>query len=339
VNDGFSIDAKINQSMTADTAVGISKSIGTGFLKFAKALQRLKPDIMVVLGDRYELLPAAVSALIARIPIAHIHGGESSQGVIDEAIRHSITKMASVHFPCAEEYRRRIIQMGENPNYVFNYGAPGLDALHTLPLFEKKQMEEALQFDVRGKVAIVTYHTATLDTESPLGQIRSVLKAIQRFDMKAVFTMANADAGGAIVNKEIRDFCRRHKQRYCWHPNLGQKLYFSCMKNFDVMVGNSSSGIIEAPLFNIPVVNVGDRQKGRLRSSNIIDVRCTAEDITRGLRRALAPAFRQGLQESDNPYLKYRDGKISWRIKEKLKQIPLSDEMLKKEFRDIALTA
>ncbi|MFH2138224.1 MAG: UDP-N-acetylglucosamine 2-epimerase [Candidatus Omnitrophota bacterium] len=336
--DGFTIDEKINMLMTADTAVGICTSIGTGFREFAKALQRLQPDIMVVLGDRYELLPAVVSALIARIPIAHIHGGETSQGAIDEAIRHSITKMSALHFPCAEEYKKRIIQLGENPKYVFNYGAPGLDAFLALQLFEKPQLEDALRFDLNGKLALATYHPATLDSKSPLSQIRSMLAAIKRIDIKVVFTMANADTGGNVVNTEIRNFCRLNRRQYRFCPNLGQKLYFSCMKNFDVMVGNSSSGIIEAPLFKIPVVNVGDRQKGRLRSPNIIDVSCTADAITHGLRRSLQHDFRKGLRNIKSPYLKYFDGKTSYRIKEKLKRVILGDKMLKKEFRDIIFT-
>ncbi|MFC1558941.1 UDP-N-acetylglucosamine 2-epimerase, partial [candidate division KSB1 bacterium] len=257
--DGFRINEKIDMSMTEDTEVGIVKSIGKGCEKFIGVFQRLKPDIIVLLGDRFELISAAVSALIAKIPIAHIHGGETTQGAIDEAVRHSITKMSSIHFASTEEYRNRIIQMGENPRYVYNFGSPSLDRIKKLKLLNKDELQKSLRFNLKGKVAIITYHPVTLEKDTATDQIVTILNAIDSINCKAIFTMANADIGGSKINRAIRKFCDKKPVKYKFLENLGQINYFNSLKNFDLMIGNSSSGIIESAAFRIPVVNIGDR--------------------------------------------------------------------------------
>lgn len=335
--DGFEIDEKINMSMTDDTDIGISKSISTGFTKFAYSYQKLKPDLIVLLGDRCELISAAMPAVIAKIPVAHIHGGETTQGAIDEAIRHSITKMSALHFACTETYRVRIIQMGENPRFVFNYGAPGLDNLYKLKFLNKDELEEVLGFDLNGRNAIITYHPATLEKSSARSQIVNLLKAVDDFDFKAVFTMANADIGGSAINREIRKFCKKGSKRYKFFRNLGQVVYLSCLKDFDIMIGNSSSGIIESPSFKLPVVNIGDRQKGRVRERNVIDVNYSKSGIQKGINLALSDNFKSKIKDIKNPYDKYCDGKTSYRIKEKLKKIKVGEHLMKKKFYDISV--
>jgi UDP-N-acetylglucosamine 2-epimerase (non-hydrolysing)/GDP/UDP-N,N'-diacetylbacillosamine 2-epimerase (hydrolysing) len=333
--DGFKITEKIRLSMKDDTEIGISKSIGIGFKKFAMTYEKLRPDVIVLLGDRYELLSAAVPALVSKIPLAHIHGGETTQGAIDEAVRHCITKMSIVHFVSTEIYRKRIVQMGEDPKFVFNYGAPGLDNLHRLRLLNKKKLQEELDFDLHGETAIITCHPATLEKYSPGDQIDNLLKALKAYDFKAVFTMANADVGGRTINREIEKFCRAEPGKYKFFRNLGQVAYLSCLKNFDIMVGNSSSGIIEAPSFKLPVVNIGDRQKGRVRAKNVIDVGYSKSSIEKGVKKALSRAFRNTIRYVKNPYDRYSDGKTGYRIKQKLKKLKLDGDLVKKKFHDL----
>lgn len=333
--DGFKITEKIRLSMTDDTEIGVSKSIGIGFKKFALAYKKLRPDVVVLLGDRYELLSAAMPAVVSKIPLAHIHGGETTQGAIDEAVRHCITKMSLVHFASTEVYRSRIIQMGESPKFVFNYGAPGLDNLHKLKLVNKEELQEELEFDLHGGTAIITYHPATLEKRSAKEQIANLLKAVGAFDFKAVFTMANADVGGSTINREIERFCQKKASKHKFFRNLGQVVYLSCLKNFDIMIGNSSSGIIEAPSFKLPVVNIGDRQKGRVRAKNVIDVGYSKSSIEKAVKKALSHAFRNRIRNIKNPYDRYSDGKTSYRIKEKLRKLKVDDDLVKKKFHDI----
>ncbi len=249
--------------LSADTDRAVTKSIGIGLLAFADAVEDLRPDIVVILGDRFELLSAAIAALIAKIPLAHIHGGETSQGAIDESVRHAITKMASLHFAATEAYRQRIIQMGEEPQAVFAFGAPGLDALRHITLLTKEELESRLDFRIQSPAAIVTYHPVTLEKDTAEAHIKSLLSALLEEGIRAVFTKANADPQGRLINDIIADFCRNRPDDYRLFDNLGQRVYLSCLSNFDMMIGNSSSGLIEAPSFRLPVVNVGDRQKGQ----------------------------------------------------------------------------
>jgi UDP-hydrolysing UDP-N-acetyl-D-glucosamine 2-epimerase len=335
--DGFTIDRRIDMLLSSDSEKAIVKSIGIGLLGFSDALDELQPDIMVVLGDRFELLSATISALSQRIPIAHIHGGETSQGAIDEAVRHSITKMATMHFPATEVYRERIVQMGEDPDLVFNYGAPGLDNIYRLPLLNRVQLEGRLKFDLSGTVAMVTYHPVTLEKNKAADQAANILDAMTSTGIKAVFTKANADAHGREINRILEAFCDANEERFRIYDNLGQLVYLSCLQNLDLMIGNSSSGLTEAPSFSLPVVNIGDRQKGRIRATNIIDVGYTVEEIVNGIRLACTETFRKRIAGAHNPYSKYADGKTSYRIKEKLKEIELSESLFKKTFHDYTL--
>lgn len=331
---GVKIDRRIDMHLTGGSAVENAKSIGIGLEEFADALADLEPAILVLLGDRFELSSPAIAAMMLRIPIAHIHGGERSEGAIDEAVRHAITKIASLHFPATESYRRRIIQMGESPKRVFNFGAPGLDQLFREPLMTRPELERDLQIKLNEPVALVTYHPETHDATSGRDQIRSVLAAIERSGIKAVFTMANADADGVAINASIRRLCAKHPERFKWMPNLGRRRYLSCLKHFSVMIGNSSSGLTEAPSFHLPVVNIGDRQRGRVRAKNIIDVPRDQDAIEKGIKRALSSRFRTSLRGMRNPYDRFHDGRASERIKDVLRDVEVTGELLKKKFND-----
>lgn len=333
--DGFRIAKKLDILKFDDSQVGIVKSIGLGCSLFAKAFSEFKPDIVVVLGDRYELLSAVIAAYVARVAIAHIHGGETTVGAFDEGIRHSITKMASLHFPATEGYRHRIIQMGENPKRVFNFGAPGLDNLFRLKFLSKKELGKSLKFDLTGRVALVTFHPVTLENNTARVQIKAIFQAVKTFDLKGVFTAANADTHGSVINKEIKAFCRRDPQKYCFIESLGMQRYYSCLKSFDVMIGNSSSGLVEAPSFALPVVNIGDRQKNRIRGRNVIDSGCRAQQIQQAIKKALSSEFRRSLVGAKNPYLRFKGGKASHQIKEVLRKTQLNEDFIKKSFFDI----
>jgi UDP-N-acetylglucosamine 2-epimerase (non-hydrolysing)/GDP/UDP-N,N'-diacetylbacillosamine 2-epimerase (hydrolysing) len=332
---GVNIDRRIDLRLSDDSPVDNARSIGRGVTAFAAALEELKPAIIVLLGDRFELFAPAIAALMLRIPIAHIHGGERSEGAIDEAVRHAITKMSSLHFAATEPYRRRIIQMGESPRRAFNFGAPGLDELYRESLLTRAGLEHDLQISLDDPTALVTYHPETQDPTSGREQIQPVLAAIDESGVSAVFTMANADAGGAIINARIQKSCALHPERFKWVANLGRLRYLSCMKHFSVMIGNSSSGFTEAPSFRLPVVNIGDRQRGRVRAKNIIDVPRNREAIQKGIQRALSPGFRASLRGMRNPYDRFHDGRVSERIKNMLRDVELTDELLKKQFNDL----
>ncbi len=284
--DGFKMARKVDMILSGDTEASVVKSVGVGLVSFSDVYEDLRPDIVVVLGDRYELFAVAIPALLQRVPIAHIHGGETSQGAVDEGVRHALTKMASLHFPATEAYRKRIIQMGEDPGRVFNFGAPGLDWVSRLPLLGRNELQKRLDFDLSGKVAMVTYHPVTLEGEAWERQIEDLFRAVDRSGIKAIFTKANADAHGRMINGKIEQFCNEHPKRFRLYDNLGQVLYLSCLKNLDLMIGNSSSGIVEAPTFKLPVVNIGDSQKGRMKAANMIDTGCDAGEILGSIRRA-----------------------------------------------------
>ena len=335
--DGFRIDRRVDILRFDDSESGIAKTIGTGSQLFADAFKDLRPDLVVIFADRFEMLAASIAAYVAKVPIAHLHGGETSQGVIDEAFRHAITKMSHIHFPATEVYRNRIIQLGENPKHVFNFGSMGLEGLHHLRLLTRSQLEERLRFNLDGRVALCTYHPVTLEKSNPGEQIEGMLKALKRSELKVIFSKSNADTHGSLINGRLRKFCRSNPGKYMLIENLGQLLYLSCLKHCDVMVGNSSSGIIEAASFKMPVVNIGDRQKGRIRNKNIIDVGYAERDITKGIKRALSSEFKKSLNGLKNPYDRFADGKVSLRIKDKLKIISLNEQMIKKAFFDIKL--
>ncbi len=333
---GVKIDRRIDLRLTGASGLANAKSIGRGLPFFADALTELQPALVVLLGDRFELFAPAIAALMLRIPIAHIHGGERSEGVIDESVRHAITKMASLHFSATESYRQRIIQMGESPERVFNFGAPGLDQIYGTPLMTRAELEREIGLSLQEPVALVTYHPATQDPGSGETQVRNLTAAIKASELNAVFTMANADAEGARINARLRALCEEEPEEYKWIPHLGHRRYLSCLAQVAVMVGNSSSGLTEAPSFRLPVVNIGDRQRGRIRAKNVIDVPCSREAILQGLKRAISPRFRASLRGMRNPYDRFHDGRTSERIKDVLKSVRLSDDLLKKSFHDIS---
>ncbi len=301
--DGFAIDAKVEMLLSADTPVAVTKSMGLGVIGFADALNRLAPDILVVLGDRFEILAAAQAAMICRIPIAHLHGGETSEGAFDEGIRHAITKMAHLHFVAAEPYRRRVIQMGENPSRVFNVGAPGLDHLSRTPWMTREELEASLGMQLCLPVFLVTYHPATLGNEKPELVMDELLTALGDFpEASIVFSYPNADTGGRALIEQIDRFVAASCSRAKAFPSLGQRRYLSLMRLADVVIGNSSSALIEAPALKKAGVNIGDRQKGRLKATSVINVTGNRIDIAEAIRRGLSQQFRTALKDTKSLY-------------------------------------
>ena len=302
LNDNFHINKKLETLLSSDTPIGVSKSIGLGVIGFSETLEELKPHLILILGDRFEILSIAISALIAKIPIAHISGGEVTEGAIDESIRHSITKMSSIHFVAAEEYKRRVIQLGEDKNKVFHVGGLGADIANKYDLFSKKDLENNLNFKFKSKNILITFHPETLDLNSIEYQIENLLFSLENFEnMGLIFTMPNADNRGKIIDSKIQSFCFKNKNSI-YIKSLGQKKYYSCLNIVDGVVGNSSSGICEAPSFNIGTVNIGDRQKGRLRCESIIDVENNEKEITNAIKLITSNKFKSEIRNVLNPY-------------------------------------
>jgi len=317
--DGFPIDEKVEMLVSSDSAVGLNKSIGLGIAGIGEAYARLKPDIVVINGDRFESFAAATAAMISRIPIAHLHGGESTFGVIDEQMRHAMTKMSHLHFTSSEVYRRRVVQLGEDPGRVFNVGALGLDNIRKLRLLSREELEKELGFAFRKKNLMVTFHPVTLAKDVSGEQFATILGVLNEMkDAGIVFTKANADEGG-------------HLKTTASFVSLGRLRYLSMMQFSDAIVGNSSSGIIEAPHFNIGTINIGDRQDGRLKVKSIIDCDPSAESIRKAFRRLYSKGFKRSLRFVKNPY---GDGRAAERITRILRTYDLSN-VLKKVFRDM----
>ncbi len=330
--DGFKIDEKVEMLLSSDTPVGITKSIGLGVIGFADALDRLKPDIMVLLGDRYEALAAAQAAMVANIPIAHIHGGETTEGAIDEAIRHSITKMSQIHFVSAEPYRKRVIQLGEQPDRVYNFGAPGTDNIVKMKLMDLDELENSIDFKLGEKFFLVTYHPVTMHLNSAEKAMQNLLDALDKFqDYKILFTKPNSDTGGRIISKMIDDYTQNNPERVFSTTSLGQLRYLSAMKLCSAVIGNSSSGIIEAPVFRKPTVNIGERQAGRLRMPSIVDCSENQEAIETSILEVISVKFMQRLNAMD---FTENDGNISRKIKGVLKNLELGN-MCQKKFYDL----
>ncbi|MBN8571646.1 MAG: UDP-N-acetylglucosamine 2-epimerase (hydrolyzing), partial [Ignavibacteria bacterium] len=283
VKDGFRVNEKIEMLLSADTDTAIVKAMGLAMITASDVFKRLKPDLLIILGDRYEMMTLATSAYLMNIPIAHIAGGETTEGAFDEGIRHSITKMSSLHFAATEVYKKRIIQLGENPKTVYNVGALGLDNIKNLKLLSKKELEKDLQLSFEGKTAMITFHPVTFDKESPKKQFLKVLLALEKFpDLKLIFTMPNSDTGGREIIEMIKKFTDSRNNVYAF-TNLGQKRYLSTLKCVDLVIGNSSSGIVEVPFMGIPTVNIGERQKGRIMGESIINVKCETANIVSGI--------------------------------------------------------
>ncbi|MBS1492827.1 MAG: UDP-N-acetylglucosamine 2-epimerase (hydrolyzing) [Bacteroidetes bacterium] len=298
--DGFKVTEKIEMLLSADTDTAIVKAMGLAMISASDVFNRLKPDLLVILGDRYEMMALATSAYLMNIPIAHIAGGETTEGAFDEGIRHSITKMSSLHFAATEIYKKRIIQLGENPKSVYNVGALGLDNIKNLKLISKKDLEKDLNLTFDSKTALVTFHPVTLDKESPKKQFEKVLSALEKFpQMKLIFTMPNSDTGGREIIEMVNKFVAKRNNAYAF-TNLGQKRYLSTLKNVDLVIGNSSSGIVEVPFMGIPTINIGDRQKGRIMSESIISVKCGTADIVSGIKKAIS--IKRNSSANKSPY-------------------------------------
>jgi len=290
--DGFSIQEKVEMLLSGDTDTAMIKATGLGMIGFADAFHRLQPDWVVVLGDRFETFAAATAAHLAKIPIAHLHGGELTEGATDDAMRHAITKMAFLHFTSAEPYRKRVIQLGESPRRVFNVGAIGLDNIKGLKLLSKRELQKELDFPVGDKTVLVTYHPTTLEKDTATRQVGHLLKALDQFpDIRILFTLPNADAGGRSIIQQMEEYVKKNRERARAFTSLGQLKYLSALQYVSAVVGNSSSGVLEAPYFGIPTVNIGDRQTGRLKPPSVIDTGTDVRSITEGIRKAFLPSF------------------------------------------------
>ena len=331
--DGFQIDRKVEMLTSSDTPVGIAKSMGLGLIGFADALNDLHPDLIVVLGDRFEIFSAVSAALVARIPVAHLHGGEATEGLIDEAIRHSITKMSHLHFVAAEKYRQRVIQLGEQPDQVFLVGGLGADNISRLKLLDRKALQQSLGFELGQKSLLVCFHPATLETNTAAQQMAELLASLDELrNIQLVFTMPNADTDGRVLIQLIEQFVAQHANTRAY-TSLGQLRYLSCMAQVDAVVGNSSSGLLEAPSFQKGTINIGDRQRGRLQAASVINCEPTRHSITAALVRLYSKEFQASLSKVSSPY---GEGGASCAIVAKIKSIPLSG-VLKKRFYDAGI--
>ena len=330
--DGFQINRKLEMLLSSDTPAGITKSMGLGMIGFADVLTELKPDILLVLGDRYETLVAATAAMVALIPIAHIAGGESTEGAFDEAIRHSITKMAWWHLVASDAYAKRVIQLGENPKYVFNVGGLGVDNIKKTKLLTKIELigESGIKFG--NKNLLITFHPVTLEKQTSQKHFHILLNVLDKFkEIYLIFTMPNADSDARIIKQMIGIFLERNKERSIAFTSMGYKNYLSTLQFVDGVVGNSSSGLGEAPTFQIGTINIGDRQKGRIKAKSVIDCNPTAESISRAIKKLYSEDFQAGLKTVTNPY---GEGGASRKIIEVLQDAIIPEET-KKIFYDL----
>ena len=330
--DGFKIDAKVDMLLGNDDSSAIAKSVGLGVLSFSDALQHLAPDLLVVLGDRFEIVAAAQTAFIARIPIVHIHGGEITFGAIDEGFRHVITKLSHLHFVAAEPYRKRVIQLGESPERVFNVGAIGLDNIKILDLLDRDSWQEAVDFQLGELNFLVTYHPATIAPERTYQVVQELLAALDQFPhAHLLITKSNADESGRMIGKMLQEYGEKRGPRVKVVANLGSMLYLSALQHFQVMIGNSSSGLIEVPFFAKPSVNIGPRQAGRLRASSVIDCEETSSAIHHAIEVALSEPFQESLHSISTPY---GQGDAAENIIRVIKKFPLGS-LIHKEFYDL----
>jgi UDP-hydrolysing UDP-N-acetyl-D-glucosamine 2-epimerase len=331
-DDGFPIAAEIAMEVDDDSATGAANAFADLGKGLAVTLSELRPDILVLLGDRYEMLAAASAAMISRIPIAHIHGGEVTLAALDEAVRHAITKMAHLHFPAAEEFGKRIYQMGEPADRIFVVGAPAIDAIETQALLDGQALSDAMGISLSDDLFVITHHPVTLSPKQQHEEIESLLNALRKFpDAQLIFTGINADPGNRIIRERIETFVSENSQRAALFESLGQLRYFSLVKLARLVIGNSSSGIIEAPALKTATVNIGDRQTGRPRAQSIIDCEAESAEIAAAIERALSPNFQDGLTDIQSPY---GAGDTARRIKETLATFRL-DDILIKPFNDI----
>lgn len=331
--DGIPIDRKIEILLSSDTPSSISKSMGLALMGFADYFSELQPDLLVVLGDRYETLAVCCAAMNQRIPIAHLYGGETTEGAVDEAYRHAITKLSYLHFTSTEQYRKRVIQLGEDPSRVFNVGALGVENILKVPLLSKQELEKSLGFPLGDQYIVVTYHPVTLETESSEADFKALLEALDAFpDLGILFTKANADADGRIIN-ELMDAYVSCRSNAIAVASLGMKRYLSAVKHSVAVIGNSSSGIIEVPSLHVPTVNIGDRQKGRLMADSVVNCKPTTKDIAGALHYALSEEGKNKAASTNNPYGAGDTAKL---VCETIHQHVLADShTLKKAFHDL----
>ena len=332
IEKDFKINKKIEMLISSDTAIGISKSMGLAQIGFAEAYEELKPDILVVLGDRYEIFSAVSVAMIANIPIAHLHGGEITEGAFDESIRHSITKMSHLHFTATDEYKNRVIQLGEEPNRVFNFGGMGIENIKRLNLLSKEEFEKSIDFKLNKKNILVTFHPVTLESLTAKEQFQELLDAIDELeDTNIIFTKANSDTDGRVINQKIDEYVAKNSDKSVGFASLGQLRYLSALQYIDAVVGNSSSGLLEAPSFKIATVNIGDRQKGRIKALSVIDCEPKKEKISKVFEEIYSKEFQKKLKNVENPY---GENCPSKQIVEVLKNVNLAN-ILKKSFYDL----
>ncbi len=329
--DGFQIDRKVEMLTSSDTPVGIAKSMGVGMIGFADALNDLRPDLIVVLGDRFEIFSAVSAALVARVPVAHLHGGEATVGAFDEALRHSITKMSHLHFVAAEEYRQRVIQLGEQPDRVFLAGGLGIDNIKRLKLLDREELESSLDFKLGIKNLLITFHPVTLENATASDQMAELLAALSDLtDTQLIFTLPNADTGSRALIKMVEQFAAQHPNAHAY-TSLGQLRYLSCIAQVDGVVGNSSSGLAEVPSFRKGTINIGDRQLGRLQAASVINCEPARPSIAAALKRLYTTDFQLSLSQVRNPY---GEGGASEKVVETIKHHAL-DGIAKKVFYDL----
>lgn len=327
----YKISKKIECLLSSDSAVGVSKSIGLAMIGFADAFEELKPDFVFILGDRSEMLAAATAAMVANIPMGHIHGGETTEGAYDESIRHAITKMSYLHFASTETYRKRIIQLGEAPERVFNIGAIGLDSIKSLDLLSREDFENSIDFTLGKRNILVTFHPVTLEENSAKEQFQTILDALDALkNTKFIFTNANSDKNGRIINSMIQDFVTKNSEKSVSFKSLGQLRYLSALQYVDVVVGNSSSGIIEVPYFRIPTINIGDRQKGRIFPYSVVQADPIPSSLNDAFKRVFNSSFREKIEDQEQIY---GDGNSVSKIIKILKNTSIKN--LKKSFFDL----
>jgi GDP/UDP-N,N'-diacetylbacillosamine 2-epimerase (hydrolysing) len=332
--DGFHIDKKVEMLLSSDTEVGITKSMGLGMIGFADALNEANPDLLIVLGDRFEAFVAASAATVARIPIAHLYGGETTEGAYDEAFRHSITKMSHLHFTSTDIYRNRVIQMGEDPDRVFNVGTTSIDNIKSMRLLSREEFEESINLKLNKKNLLITYHPETLGRSSSVEEFQKILSVLDVLeDVSLIFTEANADNGGRAINEAISGYVRNNNQKAVVFKTLGELRYLSAMQYVDAVVGNSSSGLTEAPSFKVGTINVGDRQLGRVRSASVIDC-LDSKHLDAAFRTLYSSEFKSNLAHVINPY---GSGGSVDKIVSVLEYSNL-DNILQKCFRDMPIS-
>ena len=326
---GLHVDEKVEILLSADTKTAVTKSMGLGLISFADVLSRIMPDLLVVLGDRFEILSVVTAATVLKIPVAHLHGGEVTEGAIDDNIRHAISKMSHLHFTSTEEHRKRVIQLGEQPNRVFDVGAIGLDNINSLSLLSRDDLSADLGIQFRDRIFLVTYHPVTLESLSIDFQVDNLLSALSDKDATVVFTKANADAQGRYINSRIESWVSDHADAFVF-SSLGSLRYLSLLKEAEIVIGNSSSGIIEAPSLNTPTVNIGERQRGRVRARSVIDCSYNKDEIHQAIQKAGSSNFLEKERLFENPY---GDGSTAQKIIEILAKIDLKS-LIPKHFYD-----